>query len=65
MPKKEWFIGIIALIIGSFYHFIPYNTLRSYNLALSLGHNAHVIIGSIFLILAFVSFYRLYIYKNI
>ncbi|MBI4154552.1 hypothetical protein HY498_00500 [Candidatus Woesearchaeota archaeon] len=65
MPKKEWFIGIIALIIGSFYHFVPNNTLRNYGLTLGLGHNAHVLIGSIFLIIAFVSFYRLYIHKNI
>ena len=64
MIKKELIIGIIALIFGSIFHFIPNNTLRAYNLTLGLEHNSHVIIGSILLIIAFVSFYRIVVNKN-
>ena len=64
MIKKELIIGIIALIFGSIFHFIPNNTLRAYNLTLGLEHNSHMIIGSILLIIAFVSFYRIVVNKN-
>ncbi len=64
MTKKEIVVGIITLIFGSIFHFIPNNTLRSYNLTFGLEHNSHVIIGSILLIIAFVSFYRIVVNKN-
>jgi len=58
------FVGIVALIFGSIFHFIPNNTLRAYNLTLGLEHNSHVIMGSILLIISFVCFYRIVVNKN-
>ena len=64
MCKKELIIGVLALIVGSIYYFIPNNTLRAYKLTLGLEHNSHIITGSILFIIAFVCFYRIIISKN-
>jgi len=61
--KTEWIIGFIALVFGGFFHFVPNNVLRSWGLTLGLGHNDHVIIGSVLLIGAFVCFYRIVVRK--
>lgn len=61
--KKEWVIGLITLLFGSFFHFVPNNSLRAWGLTLGLQHNDHVIIGSVLLIVAFVCLYRILVKK--
>jgi len=70
MNKKGWIIlGIITGIIGSFYEFVPRKTIRSISnfllfdadiLGHRIRHNDLILIGTILLIISFVSFYKVY-----
>lgn len=52
-------IGVLTLVSGSFFHFVPNNSLRAWGLTMGLQHNDHVIIGSVLLIIAFTCVYKI------
>ena len=62
MKQKTKFLitAIVFGAIGSLYTFTPYKTLKNIlNLGFGLRHNDHVMIGTIALIIAVVSFYKI------
>ena len=59
--KAKFLISAIVFgIIGSIFMFTPYKILKNtLHLGFGLRHNEHVMIGTICLIIAIVSFYRI------
>ena len=52
--------AVIFGIIGAVYTFTPYKTLKNvFNLGFGLRHNDHVMIGTISIIIAVVSLYKI------
>lgn len=70
MEKKGWLIlGIATGLIGSLYEFVPRKTIKSIAELLLLDinvlgrrirHNDLILLGTILLIVSFVSFYKVY-----
>ena len=70
MKKRGWIVqGIATGIIGSFYEFVPRKTIRSTAefllfdmdvLGHRIRHNDLILLGTILLIVSFVSFYKVY-----
>ncbi len=70
MSKKKWLIlGIVTGIVGSFYEFVPRKTIKSIAEFLlfdidifgkRIRHNDLILVGTILLIISFVSFYKVY-----
>lgn len=70
MEKKGWFaLGIITGIIGAFYEFVPRKAIRSIAeflvwdidvLGHRVRHNDLILVGTIMIIISFVSFYKVY-----
>ena len=74
MEKKGWIaLGIATGILGSFYEFVPRKTIKSMAEFLLfdiniLGHrirqNDLILLGTVLLIISFVSFYKVYKLKK-
>ena len=74
MEKRNWLtLGIATGIIGSFYEFIPRKTIKSIAefllfdmdvLGHRIRHNDLILLGTILLIVSFVSFYKVYKLKQ-
>lgn len=70
MEKNKWLaLGIVTGVIGSFYEFVPRKTIKSIAefllfdaniLGHRIRHNDLILLGSIMLIISFVSFYKVY-----
>ena len=70
MKKRSWLtLGIVTGIIGSFYEFVPRKIIRSTAefllfdmdvLGHRIRHNDLILLGTILLIVSFVSFYKVY-----
>jgi hypothetical protein len=70
MEKKGWLaLGLAAGIIGSFYEFVPRKTVKSISefllfdidvLGHRIRHNDLILLGTVMLIVSFVSFYKVY-----
>jgi|GEM_PF-6834009 hypothetical protein len=70
MEKKGWLaLGLAAGIIGSFYEFVPRKTIKSISefllfdidvLGHRIRHNDLILLGTVMLIVSFVSFYKVY-----
>ena len=59
--KNKFVVSIVIFgIIGSLYIFTPYKILKNtLNIGLGLRHNDHVMIGTLALIIAVVSLYKI------
>ena len=59
--KNKFVVSIIIFgVIGSLYTFTPYKILKNIlNLGFGLRHNDHVMIGTLALIIAVVSLYKI------
>lgn len=70
MEKKNWILmGILTGTIGSFYEFVPRKTIKSIAefllfdinvLGHRIRHNDLILVGTVLLIISFVSFYKVY-----
>ncbi len=70
MKKKSWLVlAIITGVIGTFYEFVPRKTIKSiaeflvFDITLfdyRIRHNDLILLGTILLIISFVSFYKVY-----
>jgi len=74
MSKRKWLIlGLVTGIIGSFYEFVPRKTIKSIAEFLlfdidifgrRVRQNDLILLGSVLLIISFVSFYKVYKYEK-
>ncbi|MBI4140114.1 hypothetical protein HY483_04085 [Candidatus Woesearchaeota archaeon] len=70
MSKKRWIIlGIVTGVVGAFYEFVSRKTIKSLSefllfdvdiLGHRVRHNDLILVGTILLIISFVSFYKVY-----